>query len=94
MHKFVNLTIVWEYGCVGVWEKKTLPHTHTPILPYSHTEWKPEPNVELHKLMHASVGANLSVSRKSVCLSVSEVRVYGEGVTAKYGMQPSVSISG
>ena len=29
--------------------------SHTPIRPYSHTEWKPEPNVELHKLMHASV---------------------------------------
>ena len=52
VHKFVNLTIVWGYGCVGVWEKKTLPHAQPPILPH---RMETEPNVELHKLMHASV---------------------------------------
>ncbi len=40
---------------MGVWGYGRKKPSHTSILPYSHTEWKPEPNAELHKLMHASV---------------------------------------
>ncbi len=46
---------VWMWGGMG--EKN--PPTH----PYSHTEWKPEPNVELHKLMHASVSTVKEILR-------------------------------
>ncbi len=34
MHKLFNVIIVWEYGRMGIWEKRPLPHTHTPTLPH------------------------------------------------------------
>jgi len=48
---------------MGVWGYGRKKPSHTPILPYSHTEWKPEPNVELHKLMHASVSTVKEILR-------------------------------
>jgi len=67
---------------MGVWGYGRKKLSHTPNLPYSHTEWKPEPNVELHKLIHASVGFGSDGERDELgdgCVADVEVR------TPRYG---------